>query len=184
MSTATRRKKKHQQWKGAIANRGLSTRNRKNSMPQAIETVDVTVPLDVAYKTWTKFEDFPKIFSDVKTVTQNADNLTTWTVEIGGVERVFKAQITEQHPDERVAWNSTGGEVDHAGVVTFHRLDDDTTRLTVQLDWEPSGLLEHLGAALGVDNRAIKNQLTKFKDYVENGNADGSGWQGDIPAKS
>jgi uncharacterized membrane protein len=152
-------------------------------MPQAIETVDVEVPVDIAYKTWTRFEDFPKFLSDVESVTQATDNLTEWKVKIGGVEREFEAQITEQHPDERVAWNSTGGQVDHAGVITFHRLDDDRTRLTVQLDWEATGLLEHLGAALGVDNRAIKNQLRHFKDYVEGGNADGSGWGGDIPAK-
>jgi uncharacterized membrane protein len=153
-------------------------------MSQAIETVDVHVPVDIAYKTWTKFEDFPKFLSDVESVTQTADDLTEWKVKVGGVERSFQARITEQHPDERVAWNSTGGEVDHAGVVTFHRLDDDTSRVTVQLDWEPTGLLEHLGATLGVDNRAIKNQLGHFKDYLEAGNADGSGWSGDIAAKA
>jgi uncharacterized membrane protein len=153
-------------------------------MPQAIETVDVEVPISIAYNTWSKFEDFPKFLSDVQSVVQVSDTLTKWTVKIGGVERSFDAQITEQHPDERVAWNSTGGEVDHAGVITFHRLDDDLTRLTVQLDWEATGLLEHLGAALGIDNRAIKNQLKHFKDYVEAGNADGSGWRGDIAAGS
>ena len=153
-------------------------------MPQAIESVDVNVPVDIAYKTWTKFEDFPKFLKDVVSVTQDADNMTTWKVRIGGVERDFRAQITEQHPDERVAWNSVGGEVDHAGVITFHRLSDDESRMTVQLDWEATGLLEHAGAALGVDNRAIKNELKHFKEYVENGNADGSGWAGDIPAGS
>jgi len=147
---------------------------------QAIETVDVDVPVSIAYNTWTKFEDFPKFLSDVESVKQVSDTETTWTVKVGGVERSFDTTITEQHPDERVAWNSTGGEVDHAGVVTFHRLDADTTRLTVQLDWEAKGLLENVGAALGVDNRAIKNELKHFKDYVEAGNADGSGWRGDV----
>jgi uncharacterized membrane protein len=151
-------------------------------MSQAIETIDVEVPISVAYNTWTKFEDFPKFLSGVESITQVNDTLTEWKVKVGGVEREFEAQITEQHPDERVAWNSTGGQVDHAGVITFHRLDDDKTRLTVQLDWEPTGLLEHLGAAAGVDNRAIKNQLGHFKDFVEKGNADGSGWRGDVSA--
>jgi uncharacterized membrane protein len=149
-------------------------------MSQAIETVDVDVPITVAYNSWTRFEDFPKFLKNVDSITQVNDTLTEWKVTIGGVEREFEARITEQHPDERVAWNSTGGQVDHAGVVTFHRLDDDTTRLTVQLDWEPSGLLEHLGAALGVDNHAIKDQLKSYKDYIEAGNADGSGWRGDV----
>jgi uncharacterized membrane protein len=140
------------------------------------------VPVEIAYNTWTKFEDFPKFLSEVESVTQVSDVLTEWKVKVGGVEREFEAQITEQHPDERVAWNSTGGQVDHAGVITFHRLDADRTRLTVQLDWEPKGLLEHAGATLGVDNRAIKNELRHFKDFVEAGNADGSGWRGEVAA--
>jgi uncharacterized membrane protein len=151
-------------------------------MTQAIETIDVEAPIHVVYNTWTKFEDFPKFLSNVESITQVNDTVTDWKVKVGGVEREFEAKITEQHPDERVAWNSTGGEVDHAGVVTFHRLDDDKTRVTVQLDWEPSGLLEHLGSAIGVDNAAIKNQLKKYKDFVEEGNADGSGWRGDVAA--
>jgi uncharacterized membrane protein len=153
-------------------------------MSQAIETVDIHAPVSVVYNTWTKFEDFPKFLSNVESITQVSDTLTEWKVKVGGVEREFEAQITEQHPDERVAWNSTGGEVDHAGVITFHRIDDDTSRATVQLDWEPSGLMEHLGAALGVDNHAIKSQLEKFKDFVEQGNADGSGWRGDVSANT
>jgi uncharacterized membrane protein len=156
--------------------------NEERTMPQAIETVDVHVPITTAYNSWTKFEEFPSFLSDVESVTQVNDTLTEWKVKVGGVEREFEAQITEQHPDERVAWNSTGGQVDHAGVITFHRLEQDVTRLTVQLDWEATGLLEHLGAALGIDNRAIKSQLRKFKDYVEAGNAGGSGWRGDVPA--
>ena len=70
-------------------------------MSQAIETIDVHVPVDIAYKTWTKFEDFPKFLSDVESVTQTADDLTEWKVKVGGVERSFQARITEQHPDER-----------------------------------------------------------------------------------
>ena len=153
-------------------------------MPQAIETIDVKVPVRVAYNTWTKFEDFPKFLSDVESVTQDADNHTEWKVKVGGVERQFAAEITEQHPDERVAWTSREGDVDHAGVITFHRLAEDETRVTVQLDWEATGLLENLGAVFGVDNRAIKNQLGHYKDYVENGNADGSGWRGEVKPAS
>lgn len=149
-------------------------------MSQAVESVDAHVPVTVAYNTWTKFEDFPKFLSNVESVTQKSDTLTDWKVSVGGVEREFEARITEQHPDERVAWTSTGGQVDHAGVITFHKLDDDTTRMTVQVDWEPDGLAEHVGALLGIDARAIKSELEKFRDYLEAGNADGSGWRGDV----
>ena len=151
-------------------------------MPNAIETVDVNVPVTVAYNQWTKFEEFPKFLSFVESITQVTDTLTEWTVKIGGVERTFEARITEQHPDERVAWNSTGGQVDHAGVVTFHKLAANETRVTVQLDWEATGLLEKAGAALSIDDHAIKKDLTNFKKFIEAKGADDVGWRGDVQA--
>ena len=102
-------------------------------------------------------------------------------MNIGGQVREFDAEITEQHPDERVAWTSTSGQVDHAGVVTFHKLDDNDTRVTVQLDWEPEGLLEKVGSATGVATHAVKDELRHFKEYIEKGAAD-AGWRGDVPA--
>ena len=151
-------------------------------MPNAIETVDVNVPVTVAYNQWTKFEEFSSFLSAVESITQVTDTLTEWKVKVGGVERTFEAQITEQHPDERVAWNSTGGEVDHAGVVTFHKLAENKTRVTVQLDWEAKGLVEKAGAALGVDNHAIKKELTNFKEFIEAKGTDDGGWRGDVQA--
>ena len=151
-------------------------------MPNVIETVDVNVPVTVAYNQWTKFEEFPKFLSFIESITQVTDTLTEWTVKIGGVERTFEAQITEQHPDERVAWNSTGGEVNHAGVVTFHKLAENETRVTVQLDWEAKGLLEKVGAALGADNHAIKKDLADFKEFIEAKGTDDGGWRGDVQA--
>ena len=151
-------------------------------MPKAIETVDVNVPVTVAYNQWTRFEEFPKFLSFVESVTQVTDTLTEWTVKVGGVEREFEARITEQHPDERVAWNSTGGQVDHAGVVTFHKLSANETRVTVQLDWEATGLLEKAGAVLGIDDHAIKKDLTNFKKFIEAKGTDDGGWRGDVQA--
>ncbi|AMM20432.1 cyclase [Frondihabitans sp. PAMC 28766] len=151
-------------------------------MAQAIETIDVNVPVSVAYNQWTQFEEFPKFLDEVESIKQVTEILTVWTVKVGPVEKTFEAQITEQHPDERVAWNSTGGEVDHAGVITFHKLSDTETRLTVQLDWEPQGFLEKVGSTLGADNHAIKKDLQNFKEYIESkGTADGA-YRGDVSA--
>ncbi len=151
-------------------------------MPNVIETIDVNVPIAVAYNQWTEFEDFPKFLDFVESITQVTDTLTEWKGKIGGIEREFEAQITEQHRDERVAWNSTGGQVDHAGVITFHKLSDSETRLTVQLDWEAKGLLEKAGAALGVDKHAIKKDLDNFKQFIEAKGTDSGGWRGDVQA--
>jgi uncharacterized membrane protein len=149
-------------------------------MPQVIKTVDVNVPVSTAYNQWTQFETFPKFLSYVESITQVNDTLTHWKVKVAGVEREFDAEITEQHPDERVAWNSVGGEENHAGVVTFHKLKDDETRVTVQLDWEASGLAEKAGAVLGVDDHIIKGDLDNFKKFIEEQSVETGSWRGDV----
>jgi uncharacterized membrane protein len=151
-------------------------------MTQIIETIDVDVPVTAAYNQWTQFEEFPQFLDHVDEITQIDDTHTHWKVSAGGQVREFDAEITEQHPDERVAWNSTGGEVDHAGVVTFHKLSDTSTRVTAQLDWEPDGLLEKIGSVAGVGNRAVRDALGDFKEWIESqGSADGA-WRGDVQA--
>jgi uncharacterized membrane protein len=151
-------------------------------MAKVIETVDVNVPVSTAYNQWTQFETFPEFLSFVESITQVTDTLTAWKVKVAGQEREFEAEITEQHPDERVAWNSTGGEENHAGVVTFHKLSDNETRVTVQLDWEPKGLAEKAGAIFGVDDHMIKSDLANFKKYIEAKPAADGAWRGDVQA--
>src|SRR4051794_27501199 len=102
-------------------------------MAQVIESIDIDVPVSTSYNEWTQFESWPRFLDYVDSVTQLSDTLTHWKVTIAGQHREFDAEITEQHPDERIAWNSIGGDENHAGVITFHRLSDTTSRLTVQL---------------------------------------------------
>jgi uncharacterized membrane protein len=147
-----------------------------------IDSIDVNVPVTTAYNQWTQFESFPHFLDFVESITQTDDTHTHWKVKIGGAEREFDAVITEQHADERVAWNSIGGEENHAGVVTFHKLSDDTSRVTVQIDWEPTGLLEKVGAVLGVDDHSIKKDLKNFKEFIEAAGAESGAWRGDVQA--
>jgi uncharacterized membrane protein len=149
-------------------------------MAQVIETIDVDVPVSVAYDQWTQFESFPHFLDFVESIHQTDDVHTHWKVRIGGVDREFDAEITEQHPDERVAWNSIGGDENHAGVVTFHKLSDSTSRVTVQLDWAADGFLEKVGAMFGVDDHVIKKDLEKFKTFIEDPANQNGGWRGDV----
>ena len=151
-------------------------------MSQIIETVDVDVPVRTAYNQWTQFESFPHFLDEVESITQTDDTHTHWKVKVGGFEREFDAEITEQHPDERVAWTSEGGDTAHAGVVTFHKLTDDTTRVTVQIDWEPSGLVEKLGSLVHVGQHAVKKDLDNFKKFIESQGAETGAWRGDVEA--
>ncbi|WP_298331998.1 SRPBCC family protein [Haloactinopolyspora sp.] len=143
------------------------------------QSIDVDVPARVAYNQWTRFESFPEFMDGVESITQVDDTHTHWVTDIAGVTREFDAEITEQHPDERIAWTSTDG-TSHAGVVTFHKLTDTSSRVMVQLDWSPGNITEKVGSALGVDERQVRADLNRFKDLVEQ-KGEASGWRGDVP---
>ena len=145
------------------------------------QSIDVQVPLSTAYNQWTQFEEFPKFMEGVEEIRQTDDTHTHWRTKIGGVAREFDAEITEQRPDERVAWRSTSGTT-HAGVVTFHRLDDATTRVLVQLEDEPEGVAEKVGDALGVLKRRVKGDLERFKEMIEARGSETGAWRGEVSA--
>lgn len=148
-------------------------------MESVTKSIDVDVPVRTAYNQWTQFEDFPHFMEGVESVHQLDDTHTHWKTNVGGVEREFDAEITEQHPDERVAWRSTSGP-DQAGVVTFHRLADSQTRVTVQMDWDPEGVTEKVGAALNFDDRRVQGDLERFKEFIESRGTETGAWRGDV----
>jgi carbon monoxide dehydrogenase subunit G len=151
-------------------------------MSDVTESVDVHVPISTAYNQWTQFESFPRFMDGVESVSQIDDRRTHWVTRVGGVQREFDAEITEQHPDERIAWKSVGGDTSHAGVVTFHRLGDNDTRVTVQLTWQPAGLVEQAGSMLGIDSQQVRADTGRFKTFIEHRGTETGGWRGDQPA--
>jgi uncharacterized membrane protein len=147
---------------------------------QTIEqSIEVNVPLETAYNQWTQFEEFPQFMEGVESVTQLDDTHLRWVAEIAGKRREWKAEITEQRPDERVAWKSEDGKT-NAGVVTFHRIDPTTTRIMLQMDWEPEGAVEQVGAAVGADDRRVKGDLGRFKELIESRGQETGAWRGDV----
>jgi hypothetical protein len=143
-------------------------------------TVDVEVPVRTAYNQWTQFESFPHFMEGVEAVNQLDDRHTHWRVHVGPSTREFDATITEQHPDERIAWKSDSGPK-HAGVVTFHRLDDTHTRVTAQMDVDPEGFVENVADKLGVLKHRVSGDLERFKHFVEERGRETGAWRGDIP---
>jgi uncharacterized membrane protein len=143
------------------------------------ETIDVDVPVATAYNQWTQFETFPEFMGGVVSVRQETDILTHWETRIGGVKRVFDAEIVAQEPDTRIAWQSLDG-VSHSGVVTFQPLSERRSRVQVELRWAAEGPLEKIGAAIGADERRVRTDLQQFKEYIENkGHPDGA-WRGTV----
>jgi uncharacterized membrane protein len=152
-------------------------------MASVVESVDVEVPLRTAYNQWTQFAEFPRFMEGVKSVKQLDDTHLHWLAEIAGKEEEWDAEITEQHPDERVAWRSTSGPK-NAGVVTFHRIDDNTTRVTLQMDVEPEGLVESVGTTLGFLDRRVKGDLQRFKEFIEHHGTETGAWRGEVEVPS
>ena len=146
-------------------------------------SIEVEVPVRTAYNQWTQFEEFPRFMEGVESVRQSDDRHLHWVAEIGGVRREWDAEITEQHPDERVAWRATSG-TQNAGAVTFHRLDADRTKIMLQLDVDPEGFVEQAGDRLGFVSRRAASDLERFKEYIEARGRETGAWRGDIPPKS
>jgi uncharacterized membrane protein len=149
-------------------------------MSTITEFVDVTVPVSTAYNQWTQFESFPRFMDGVEEIRQLDDTHTHWKIRVAGATREFDATITEQNPDERVAWTSDSGPT-HAGVITFHRIDEDTTRVTAQMDIDPDGFVENIADKTGVLDRKVKGDMERFKAFIESrgGNETGA-WRGDV----
>ncbi|MBC7303461.1 MAG: SRPBCC family protein [Nocardia sp.] len=148
-------------------------------MSNVIEAIDVDLPVATAYNQWTQFETFPEFMQGVERIEQLDETHTRWTIDIAGATRTFDATITEQHPEERVAWTSDEGPL-HAGVVTFHRLDDTVTRVTVQMDIDPEGFVENVADKAGVLDRRIKADMRRFKEFIERRGSETGAWRGDI----
>jgi uncharacterized membrane protein len=143
------------------------------------ESIDVNVPVSTAYNQWTQFEEFPDFMEGIESVQQIDDTHLLWTAEIGGEREEWRAEISEQTPDQRIAWHATEGKT-NAGVVTFHRIDDGTTRVMLQLDWEPEGMKEKAGAAIGADSRRVKGDLERFKELIERRGTPTGAWRGEV----
>ena len=143
------------------------------------ESIEVEVPVSTAYNQWTQFEDFPEFMEGVERVDQLTDDKLHWVTKIAGVEREFDAKITEQHPDERVAWTTMDGPK-QAGVVTFHKLDPARTKVMLQMEFDPEGIVEQAGDKLGIVKSRVHGDLERFKTFIEKRGTETGAWRGDI----
>lgn len=148
-------------------------------MSQIIEVVDVDVPVRTAYDQWTQFETFPLFMDGVEQVVQIDDTTLVWRARIAGVAKEWEARITEQTPDERIAWSATDGAM-NAGAVTFQPIDAQRCRITLQLDVEPGGPIEAIGDALGLVQRQARADLDNFKQFIEARREETGAWRGEV----
>jgi uncharacterized membrane protein len=143
------------------------------------DEVTVDVPVNLAYNQWTQFEEFPQFMDGVLSVDQVTDSRLHWVAEVAGVRREWDAEILEQLPDRKVAWAATDGAT-NAGAVYFESVEPGRTRVRLELEFEPEGLVEKVGDALGVVERQATNDLARFKSFIEDRNLPTGGWRGQV----
>ncbi|MFN8584536.1 MAG: SRPBCC family protein [Dehalococcoidia bacterium] len=148
-------------------------------MARVEKNIEVAVPVRTAYNQWTQFEQFPRFMEGVKEVRQLDDRHLHWRAEIGGRDEEWDAEIQEQVPDEKVIWRNTDGRT-NAGMVKFDQLGPDRTRVHLEMSYEPEGMVENIGDALGVVSRRVEGDLERFKDYIESRGNESGGWRGEI----
>jgi uncharacterized membrane protein len=149
-------------------------------MEHVDKSIDVDSPLRAVYNQWTQFEDFPYFMTGVKTVRQLDPTHVRWHVEVWGKDQVWDAEITEQVPDERISWKSISGPA-NAGTVRFEALEPQLTRVRLAMAYEPKGLVENVGDALGIISARVQRTLDDFKKFIERRGGDETGaWRGRV----
>ncbi|MEV5342251.1 SRPBCC family protein [Streptomyces sp. NPDC052676] len=145
-----------------------------------IEDIDVGVPVREAYDQWTQFQEFERFSKGVVHVEQEDDTTTTWQVKVAKASRRWRGTITEQVPDERIAWTSEGEKATTKGVVTFHPIGDNLTKVLLVLRYYPKGPVERLGSLVRAQGRRARLDLKLYRTFVMlRGEATG-GWRGEI----
>ena len=143
------------------------------------KSIAINVPVKTAYNQWTQFEEFPRFMQGVKEVQQLDDRHLRWKAEIGGKEKEWNAEITEQIPDQHIAWMSVGGAW-AGGSVTFFPVSDQTSKVMLRLEYEPQGIVENIGDAAGVVSRRVEGDLERFKEYIELRGQETGAWRGTV----
>lgn len=148
-------------------------------MERIEKSIEVEVPLRTAYNQWTQFEEFPKFMEGVEEVRQLDDKHLFWRAQIAGKSTEWEAEIYEQIPDSRIAWRSTTG-APNAGAVSFQALGPERTKVNLVIDYQPLGVVEKVGDALGIVSSRVEGDLQRFKKFLQERGAATGGWRGEI----
>ena len=164
---------------GMLLSKQMGKSRGSGMLSSTSESIDVNVPVRTAYNQWTQFGDFPKFMDSVHEVRQIDDTHFHWRADVAGKPEEWDAEITEQVPDKRIAWRSTGG-VKNAGVATFHKISDNVTRIMLQMDYDPQTMDEKVGDALGLVKMQLKGNLKRFKEMLESRGQETGAWRGKV----
>lgn len=148
-------------------------------MERIDKTFEIGCPVRAAYNQWTQFEEFPRFMDGVKEVRQLDDTHLHWCASVAGKDKEWDAEITDQVPDQLIAWRSTSG-APSAGQVRFDPISADRTRVQLSMEYEPETAVEKAGDALGVLSRKVDKTVEDFKEFIEHRGRETGGWRGEV----
>jgi uncharacterized membrane protein len=151
-------------------------------MERIEKAIEVRAPVSTVYNQWTQFEEFPRFMAGVKEVRQIDDSHVHWHAEIWGKDKEWDAEITEQVPDQRISWRSISGDAPNRGSVIFEPLGAERTRVRLIMEYEPQGVVEKTGDALGILSQRVQTTVEQFKKYIESRGAETGAWRGEVHA--
>ena len=143
------------------------------------DSIEVDVPISTAYNQWTQFESFPRFMQDVEEVRQIDDTHLHWRARIAGKPVEWDSEITTQIPDRRISWRSTSGPP-NSGAVTFDRVTDNRTRITLRMSYRAPGVAEKVGDALGAVRMELTGNLHRFADFIQSRQHETGAWRGTV----
>lgn len=148
-------------------------------MAKIEKNIEVKAPLSAVYNQWTQFEEFPHFMEGVKEVRQLDDTHLHWCAKVGGKELEWDAEIIEQVPDQRISWRSTSGK-ETAGTVSFQPAEDNCTKVSLTMTYDPEGFVENVGDAVGATSLRVQGDLKRFKKFIEERGAETGAWRGEV----
>jgi uncharacterized membrane protein len=148
-------------------------------MPTVKKSIEVDVPVNVAYNQWTQFESFPQFMDGVESVQQLDDKRLHWRAKVGGKVNEWDAEIVQQQPDNVISWRSTSGPRNE-GTVRFAQLGSNRSRIDLEMHWEPQDVIERVGDVLGAEDARIQGDLKRFKEFIESRGTETGAWRGRI----
>jgi uncharacterized membrane protein len=164
---------------GVMLARKINGRSEGGQLSEVEASAEVDVPVRTAYDQWTQFEEFPQFMASVQEVRQLDDVHLQWKATVAGKPKQWEAEITEQLPDQRIAWRSTSGPM-NMGVVTFDKIAEGRTRVTLRTVYAPQGLDEKIGDALGAMKLEMERNLRDFKRLIESRGGESGAWRGTV----
>ncbi|MFD8671613.1 SRPBCC family protein [Streptomyces seoulensis] len=160
--------------------KGRKSGGGKSKSVTIVEDIEVGVPVREAYDQWTQFQEFSTFAKGVVSVEKADDTTSNWKVKVAKSTRSWKANVTEQVPDERITWTTEGAKGTVKGVVTFHEITGNLTKVLLVLEYFPKGLFEKTGNIWRAQGRRARLDLKLYRKFIMMRGEATDGWRGEI----